>query len=993
MPDQPDLFSALPEPLPGAVSNAKEAPEEGGRKERLYLADAMALAYRAHFAFISRPLVNSRGKDTSAAYGFVTSLLKLLEDEHPEHIAVVFDATGPGGTFRADLYDAYKAHRPPMPDGLKDSIPYIKQLVRAFDIPCLEVPGVEADDVIGTLAKRAAQEGVETVIVSPDKDFRQLLSDCVSMFRPAYKGEAFDRETDESFRQKYGVEPHQFIDILALLGDASDNVPGVPGIGEKTAPQLIQAYGSVENLLDHAEEIPSKRVREGLLAHREAALLSKRLVTIETDVPLDVDWHTLRRTPPDLDTLAALFDELEFGDRLRRRVEAYARGERTRPKGFTTLPEDDPSLAFDFGPYEPVTAMGEAEADYVTAFSKEDLPAAAARLEGVDRFSVDTETTSTDQMNASLVGVSLAEAERRAVYLPTPMPDGTQTAAVLDAIRGPLEAEAVLKVGHNLKYDLVVLRRHGVRPRGPLFDTMVAHYLIAPEASHKLDDVSSAYLNYRPQPITDLIGTGKHQRSMRDVPLSEVGPYACEDADVALRLMSPLRRQLEADGLLAIAEEIEFPLIPVLADMEMTGVKVDEGILKEIGAELGRELERLEAEIYRLAGRAFTIGSPKQIAEVLFNPPPTEEERAAAATWAVEVADPKAAGKTKKQLQDERPTFGLGLMPLEKTGSGEASTNERVLSELATEHPLPALLLDWRRLAKLKSTYVDKLPELVHPETGRVHTDFNQAVTATGRLSSSNPNLQNIPIRTEQGREIRRAFVAEEGHKLVSADYAQIELRIIAHMSGDAGLLSAFREGLDIHTATAARVFDVPLEDVTRFMRDRVKQVNYGIPYGISAFGLAQRLRIGTKEAQKLIDSYRVSYPDVGRFLDELLAAAREKGYVETLLGRRRYVPQITARNPTDRALAERIAVNMPVQGTQADMIKKAMVAIHHRLQAEGLRSRMILQVHDELVFEAPEGEVDVLSALVTEEMRGALPLSVPIVVEIGAADNWLDAH
>src|SRR5690606_1289141 len=463
------------------------------------------------------------------------------------------------------------------------------------------------------LARRAAEEGVETVIVSPDKDFRQLLSDCVSMFRPAYKGEAFDLETDETFRERYGVEPRQFIDILALLGDSSDNVPGVPGIGEKTAPQLIQEYGSIENLLEHAEEIKSKRVREGLLNHREAALLSKQLVTIDTDVPLDVDWHTLRRTPPDLDALSALFEELEFGHRLRRRVEAYAKGERVRPKGFTTLPEGDPSLAFDFGPYEPVTAMAEAGADYVTALGETDLPAAAARLDGVDLFALDTETTSVDQMHASLVGVSLAEAERRAVYLPTPMPDGTQTEAVLDAIRAPLEDEAVLKVGHNLKYDLVVLRRHGLTVRGPLFDTMVAHYLIEPEASHRLDDVASAYLNYRPQPITDLIGTGKNQRSMRDVPIEEIGPYACEDADVALRLMPLLKAKLAEDGLLAIAEEIEFPLIPVLAEMEMAGVKVDEGVLRQISADLEGQIAALEVEIYALAGREFTIGSPKQI--------------------------------------------------------------------------------------------------------------------------------------------------------------------------------------------------------------------------------------------------------------------------------------------------------------------------------------------------------------------------------------------
>ena len=989
---QPSLFDA-PEPPALAPDVAPTGGGDAPAKEKLYLADALALAYRAHFAFISRPLVNSKGMNTSSVYGFAGALLKLLEDEQPDHIAVVFDKLDGKPNFRDALYAQYKAHRPPMPDGIREGLPFIKRMVEAFDIPVVEVEGVEADDVIGTLALRASSEGVETVIVSPDKDFRQLLSDCVSIFRPAYKGESFDRETDASFRERYGLEPPQFADVLALLGDASDNVPGVPGIGAKTAPGLIQQYGSVENLLEHAAEIKAKRVREGLLENREQALLSKKLVTIETAVPLDLDWHRLRRTDPDVEALHALFDELEFGGRLRTRIDAYARGERGRPRGWTTLSPDDPDLAFDFGPYAPVTSMASAEVAYTTALAKEDLPAAAALAGGASTLSFDTETTSVDPLMASLVGVSLAVKEKEAAYVPTPMPDGTPTEAVLDALRPALEDAATLKVGHNLKYDLLVLGRHGLDVQGPIFDTMVAHYLLDPEASHKLDDVSSFLLNYRPQPITELIGTGKNALSMRDVPIEQVGPYACEDADVALRLKPLLEERLAKDGLTAIAEEIEFPLVRVLADMERAGVKVDLDVLDEIREGLEAEIAEAEATVFAAAGREFLIGSTKQLAEVLFNPPPTDEERAAAEVWAREVADPAAAGKTKKQLAEEAPTFGIGLKPLAKTSTGKPATDERVLSELATEHALPALVLDWRKLTKLKSTYVDALPAFIHPETGRVHTDFNQTIAATGRLSSLNPNLQNIPIRSERGREIRRAFVAEPGRVLLSADYAQIELRIIAHLSRDAALVEAFQSGHDIHTATAARVFDLPPEKVTRQMRDRVKQVNYGIPYGISAFGLGQRLRIPPKDAQQLIDQYRASYPDVGRFLDSLVEEARERGYVETLLGRRRYVPLINARNPNERSAAERIAVNMPVQGTQADMIKKAMVAIHRRLREEGHEARMILQVHDELVLELPEAEVETVRALVVEEMAAALPLSVPVVVEAGVGPNWLDAH
>ncbi|HEX8386528.1 MAG TPA: DNA polymerase, partial [Rubricoccaceae bacterium] len=550
----------------------------------------------------------------------------------------------------------------------------------------------------------------------------------------------------------------------------------------------------------------------------------------------------------------------------------------------TTLPDDDPSLAFDFGPYEPVTAMAEGGADYTTVYGRDELPTATAVGVGADVLSFDTETTSVESMEAELVGIALSREEGSAVYLPTPLPDGTPEKTAVEAVRAMLEDEALLKVGHNVKYDLVVMARHGVRVRGPLFDTMVAHYLLNPEASHKLDDVSSYHLNYRPQPITDLIGTGKNARSMRDVPVEDVGPYACEDADVALRLVPVLREKLRVmdaapDGtgggrVLEIAETMEFPLVPVLADMEMAGVKIDEKVLADIRVGLDKTLGELQTQIVEMAGRPFLIGSTQQLAEVLFNPPPTDEAREAARVWAEEMASP-ASGKTKKQLKEEAPTFGLGLKPLSKTSTGRPSTDENALTDLAREHALPALVLDWRKVSKLKSTYVDRLPELINPQTGRVHTDFNQTVTATGRLSSSSPNLQNIPIRTDVGREIRRAFVAEPGCVILSADYAQIELRILAHLSGDAGLVEAFRSGQDIHTATAARVFDVPYDEVTRPQRDRVKQVNYGIPYGISAFGLANRLRISNADAQELIDHYRAAYPDVIGFLDGVMQDAR----------------------------------------------------------------------------------------------------------------------
>ncbi len=921
--------------------------EPASDRGKLYLLDAMALAYRSHFVFISRPLVNSKGQNTSAAYGFTMALMKLIEEHGMAHMAVVFDVVGDEEeTFRDELYDEYKANRSPIPEDLVENLPYIKRIVRALDVPVLEISGVEADDVIGTLARRAAGEGAEVVIVSPDKDFQQLLDSRISIFRPAHRGEDFDPITVDTFRDKYGLEPRQFIDMLALMGDSSDNIPGVHGIGEKTAMKLLKKYGSVEHLLEHAADIKGKRAREGLLEHHDDALLSKKLVTIKTDVDVDVDWHQFKRARPRRDELLTLFNELEFNT-LFKKVQS---GELVGVNGATT---DGVAAAMPVQESD-VISYDEEAVTYRLVRSKSDLVDLAEELRGLDRFAFDTETTSTDPMWASLVGISFSWETKQACYVPAPVPDGTSTEEVARML-SEVFGSSVLKVGQNLKYDIVALERHGIRVEGPLFDTMVAHYLIAPEEPHGLDSLALKYLRYKMVPISDLIGTGKNQLSMRDVSVDDVCSYACEDADVSLQLADALREELENEGLLEIAEAIEFPLIRVLADMEVTGIRVDRKMLNEISKELGAQIENLEREIHDLAGEEFNIASTQQLGEMLFEK--------------------------------------LGLRVVSRTSTGAPSTKESVLQELSTEHDLPALVLDWRKLTKLKSTYVDSLGELIHPETGRVHTNYNQTVAATGRLSSSGPNLQNIPVRTDRGREIRKAFVADEGCKLLSADYVQIELRILASMSGDEGLSDAFRRGEDIHRAAAARIFGIAPEEVTRDQRRKAKEVNYGIPYGISPWGLAQRLRCTMSEAQELIDTYMKSYSSVTAHINRVIERAHENGYVETMLGRRRFVPNINSRNRTQRSFAERVAVNMPIQGSQADMIKIAMVRIDKRLRQERFRARMLLQVHDELVFEVPEEEIDRVRGIVRTEMVEALPLDVPVEVEMNFGDNWLDAH
>ena len=919
----------------------------------LYLLDALALAYRAHFAFISRPLINSKGRNTSATYGFVNTMLKLIEDHGLEHVAVVFDLIGEGGTFRDELYADYKAHRDPIPEDIVGNLVSIKEVLRAMDIPVVEEEGVEADDVIGTLARKAESEGEKVVIVSADKDFQQLLSDRISMFRPAYRGDAFDPITETSFREKFELEPLQFIDVLALMGDASDNVPGVPGIGEKTAVKLIKDYGSVETLLENAEEVSGKRAREGLIENREDALLSKKLVTILTDVPVTVDWKDFKRADADLQRIKQLFADLEFTTLTERTLRML--GPRNAP--VTQAPGGQSDLfatAAGATTTADETSFDADAVDYRLIRNARELDALTTELTDVKRLAVDTETTSRDPMLASLVGISLSWEEGKAAYVPTPLPDDTPTESVLARLRPILESDVPM-VGHNLKYDEIVLARHGLTLGGDLFDTMVAHYLVAPEEPHGLDALALRYFDYRMIPISSLIGSGRSQISMRDVTAEKASPYACEDADYALRSSLKLEDQLQKDGLLDIARDIEFPLMRVLAKMERTGIRLDTGVLKQIAEGLAEDIDGLEASIYETAGEHFNIASTQQLGEILFE---------------------------KLKL----PVIG-------KTGKGKPSTREDVLQTLALEHELPALILDWRELSKLKSTYVDSLAGLVHPETGRIHTSFNQTVAATGRLSSADPNLQNIPVRTARGREIRKAFVPQEGWTLLSADYAQIELRILASLSKDEALQQAFRDGQDIHTATAARVWNCEPKDIDPDQRRKAKEVNYGIPYGVSAFGLAQRLRISRTEAQELIDGYFGSFPGVSRFLTEQVERTRANGYAETMLGRRRYIPNINARNRMVRSAAERVAVNMPIQGSQADMIKIAMIRVDRRLRTEGLEARMLLQVHDELVLELPPKEITAVTRLVKEEMSQALPLEVPIDIGIDTGDNWLDAH
>ncbi len=926
---------------------------------RVFLLDGMALAYRGHFALMRSPILTSGGLNTSAVFVFVGTLLEILEKRNPTHLAVAFDAPGP--TFRHEQFPAYKAQREEMPEELQAALPLIRRILEAFRIPVLETPGWEADDVIGTLARQAAARGAEAFMVTPDKDFAQLVDGKIRILKPGRGSDDAEELDTARVLEKWEVtSTDQVRDILALMGDTSDNVPGVPGIGEKTAKKLIAAYGSVENLLDHLDDLKGKQ-KENLEANAEQARLCKDLVTIRTDAPVEMALDDLRLRDRDDEALQAVFRELEFntlgkrlfGDSWR----ATAQGGAPSPgvEAATPSPATGPARQAEL--FATARTLADTPHDYRVADTDEAIRTLAADLAGQEAFAFDTETTSLDPFEAELVGASFSWADGTGWYVPFPG-DAVAARARLELLRPALEAEGPLKVGHNLKFDLGILLAQGLTVAGPFFDTMIAHQLLQPDQRHGLDIVSEAWLGYTPQSISALIGDkGSEQKSMREIPVAEVAEYAAEDADVAWQLFGKLRPALEEAGLARVFEQAEAPLTPVLAAMEHEGIRLDSDALAALSEELARETVRLEEEVIRLAGTSFNLNSPKQLGTVLFD--------------------------------------YLNLEPKPKrTATGQYSTSEDTLMTLAAEHEIVRKLLEYREVAKLKSTYVDALPAAVHPKTGRIHSSFAQCATSTGRLASSGPNLQNIPIRTERGQEIRRAFVPRSPEfVLLSADYSQIELRIMAHLSGDADLRQAFADGHDVHRATAARVYGVDLADVSPEMRRKAKMVNFGIIYGISAYGLAQRLGIGRREAGDIIDQYFRMYPGVKAYMDRTIEFARERGYVETLLGRRRRLATIRSANATVRGAEERNAINAPIQGTAADMIKLAMVRIHRRIAEGGFRTRLLLQVHDELVFDLHHEEEEALVPGIVTDMRDALPLDVPVEVETGTGSTWLEAH
>ena len=943
--------------------------------ERLFLLDGMALAYRAYYAFISRPLINSKGENTSAIYGFVTALMKILDEEKPDHIAVVFDTKEP--TFRHKLFPGYKATRQKMPEDMAAQMDRLKEVVRAFNTPLLELPGFEADDIIGTLARRAESEGVLTMMVTGDKDFMQLISPMIKMYKPGKSGGEPELVEEPGVREKFGVTPDRVIDVLSLTGDTSDNVPGVPGVGEKTAIPLIQKYGTLEELYAHVGDIAQKGLREKLITHREKAFLSKHLVTIDTDVPLDLDFHSLRAAPRDTARLIRLFSDLEFKSLAARLRESEVSGAKpAAPPPVPPLGKETPETHAVGAPV-PQQAPADIETDrheYTCVTTADGLEELVRELMGSRLIVFDTETTSTDPLRAELVGISLCTSERRAWYVPVrwdPAPEGgtglledrevNNTVAALpreSVLRklGPVFAShEIRKAGQNVKYDMLVLMNHGVVVNGAGFDTMVASYILRADGQHNLDALALEYLNYRMVSFDELVGKGKQARHITEVPLESVAVYSAEDADMTYRIRERQIPRLREMNLLGLCDEIEFPLIATLARMEFEGIGLDVPCLEEMSKDLERQIENLITDIHRQAGGEFNINSTRQLGDILFN------------------------------------TLKLPTVRKTKTGF---STDVGVLETLRGMHPIIENLLNYRQLTKLKSTYIDALPSLINPVTGRVHTSFNQTVAATGRLSSSDPNLQNIPIRTEIGRSIRKAFIPRSSESvLMSADYSQIELRVMAHMSADESLIAAFRNDEDIHATTASRVFGVPATGVSPDMRRKAKEVNFGIIYGIGPFGLGNRLEITQSEAKEIIARYFERFPKVKQYINDTIAGARREGYVATLTGRRRYLPDINSRNMNIRGNAERQAINMPIQGTAADMIKIAMVRLDGSICAMNLKSRMLLQVHDELVFEVPREEEEKMTALVRDGMQDAMTLAVPIKVDIGTGKNWLEAH
>ncbi len=916
--------------------------------KKLFLLDAMALIYRAYFAFSKNPRINSKGLNTSAMLGFTNTLVEVLKKEKPTHIGVAFDTMAP--TQRQEDFIEYKANRAKMPEDLALSIPYVKKILEAFNIPILYVDGYEADDVIGTLAKNAEQQGFTTYMMTPDKDFGQLVSENIFMYKPARFGNKAEIWGVKEVCEKFEIEnPLQVIDILGLWGDASDNIPGIPGIGEKRAKELLKEFGSVEGVIENADKLKGK-MKENVVNFAEQGLQSKQLATIILDVPIDFQEDSLKVQDPDKGKIKELFDELEFRNLAKRVFTEFSLDEGQAQQGdlFGEASEDVQQEKND---------MRNTPHQYHLVDTEKQRRELIEMLRVAGSFCFDTETTGLDAQQAELVGMSFSIKAGEAYYIPLPENYG-ECLKIINEFKPLFEDPEIGKIGQNLKYDISMLKWYDTEVKGKMFDTMLAHYLLQPDMRHNMDFLAETYLNYRPVPIETLIGKkGKNQRSIRTADLQVLKDYAAEDADITFQLKEVFEPMLDEFKIRTLFEEIEMPLVPVLAAMEAEGVKLDFETLHEFSAQLEKEIQALVSEIHEQAGEEFNISSPKQLGVILF----------------------------EKLVITEKP---------KKTKTGQYSTGEDILQKLKHKHPIVRNILDYRGLTKLKSTYVDSLPQMVNKRTGRIHTSYNQAVAATGRLSSNNPNLQNIPIRTERGREIRKAFVPRnEKCTLLAADYSQIELRIIAELSGDEGMINAFKEGVDIHTATASKVYGIPIEEVTKEQRRHAKTVNFGIIYGISAFGLSERLGIARKEAKEIIDQYFEKYPGVKAYMEKSIAFAKEHGYVETIKGRRRYLRDINSRNFVVRGFAERNAINAPIQGSSADMIKIAMIDIFDEMNRKGFKSKMILQVHDELIFDVYKDELDELQPIIRKLMETAIPLKVPVVVDMNTGNNWLEAH
>lgn len=922
--------------------------------EKLFLLDAYALIYRAYYAFIKNPRINSKGFNTSAVMGFVNTLEDVLKKEQPTHIGIAFDPAGP--TFRHEAYQQYKAQREETPEVIRLSVPIIKDIIRAYRIPILEVSGYEADDVIGTLATEAGRQGIRTYMMTPDKDYGQLVSDNVFMYRPKYGDKEFEVMGVEEVKAKFDIQsPAQVIDMLGLMGDTADNIPGCPGVGEKTAQKLIAQFGSIENLLDHTGELKGA-IKTKVETNREQILFSKFLATIKTDVPIALDMDGLKREEPDKDELKRIFEDLEFRSLLERVLGTDKKMAASSPSVQGDLFEFFTPESTEASENSNLTKLDDLVFDYQLIDTEEKEDQLLQNILTQPILSLDTETTGTDPIRAELVGMSFAYAENQAFYVPVPA-DRTEAQRIVDKFKPVFENPQTLKVGQNIKYDMLVLANYGVEIQGPMFDTMIAHYVLQPELHHGMDYLAEIYLHYETIKIEELIGPkGKNQKNMRDLDPANIYRYACEDADVTLKLKNVLEKELKQNDAEALFRDIEMPLVPVLAYMERNGVRIDTEALKETSRHFTARMNQIEEEVHRLAGVEFNIASPKQVGEVLFD---------------------------RLKIVDKP----------KKTKTGQYVTSEEVLESLKGKHEIVEKILEHRGLKKLLGTYIDALPQLINPETGHIHTSFNQTVTATGRLSSSNPNLQNIPVRNEDGKEIRKAFIPDEGCEFFSADYSQIELRIMAHLSGDPHMIEAFRANQDIHAATAAKIYKEKLEDVTREQRSKAKTANFGIIYGISVFGLAERLGIDRKEAKELIDGYFENYPHVKEYMDSSIQAARQKGYIETVFRRRRYLPDINSRNAVVRGYAERNAINAPIQGSAADIIKVAMIRIYRRFREENLRSKMILQVHDELNFSVVPEEKEKVQQIVIAEMESAYKMKVPLLADCGWGKNWLEAH